>query len=80
MSVDVSVGEGRGMTMEDIQGAVEQFTKGHAFITEQIGLLIGAIASKQGQPTPSAPRTKPSEHKGALALHADEGPSEAQKQ
>ena len=44
-SDDVGVGEGRGMTMEEIQGAVEQLTKGQALITEQIGLLIGAIES-----------------------------------
>ena len=66
--------------MEGMQGAVEQLTKGQALITEQIGLLIGAIESKQGQPIPSAPRTKPSENKWTLAWDADEGPSDAQKQ
>ena len=44
-SVDGGVGE--GMTMEVMQGAVEQLTK-------QVGLLIGAMALKQ--PVSPAPR------------------------
>ena len=81
MSAGGSVGEGRGMTMEAMQGAVEQLTKGQELITKQIGLLIGAVALKQGQPVSSAPRVQPPGHKWVLeTLDADEGSSEAQKQ
>ena len=58
-SADESVGEGRRVTMEEIQGAVEQLTKGQDPITKKLGLLIGALASQQGQPVSSATRAKP---------------------
>ena len=80
-SADGGVGEDRGMAMEAMQGAVEQLAKGQDIITMQIGLLIGAVALKQGQPVSSAPRVQPPEHKWVLeTLDADEGSSEAQKQ
>ena len=50
------------MTLVEMQGAVEQLTKGQGEISKQIGLLIGAMAL-QGQPVSSAPRVQPPEPK-----------------
>ena len=52
-------GGGRGMTMEEIQGAVDQPTKGQALITGQIGLLIEDVAMNTAAQTPSTSKQVP---------------------
>ena len=47
------------MTMEEIQGAVDQPTKGQALITGQIGLLIEDVAMNTAAQTPRTSKQVP---------------------
>jgi len=58
-SADVGVGGGRGMAMEEMQGAVDQPTKGQALITGQLGLLIEDVAMNTAAQTPRTSKQVP---------------------